>query len=599
MGFLTNTGLSRVWEHIQALVSGYVPTTRKVNGKALSADITLSASDVGALPNNETIPTSLLPSYVDDVLEYNAFDSFPATGETGKIYVDTTTNKTYRWSGSGYIEISASLALGENSSTAFAGDKGKVAYDHAMAKGSAAANGLYKITTNAEGHVTEAVAVEQADIAGLGIATEDYVDNAVVQSDWNQNDENAKDYIKNRTHWTETVSLLPETTLTLNPVLSHDGVADNDIIVEVGKKYNITLDGVTYSNLTAKYLNTNNGYINVIFLNYEQCFTVAILEEYIISVVSWDGVRDADTPISFSLAKGSTTIISDIQLDGSSYDELRANIAVQAPTNYTYYDRASDIDEQDRFAIMFNGQKMYSFMSSYPYCERLNFGLNSLLTTWEAELDWEQNGDIIVLSVTDPAELGVEASSEISLSIAYPGHNQIDKAYLPLNDYNIHNGFGESSLIINDSSNIAGGDYSAAFGYKTKAIGDSSFAEGQNTIAGSYIQHVQGIYNIKDTNDEYAHIVGNGRNEANRSNAHTLDWSGNGWFSGDVYVGSISGTNRDEGSKKLATEDFVTAALTALGLPVPTADDAGKILRVNAEGKYELTVIPNAEEATF
>ena len=64
----------------------------------------------------------------------------------------------------------------------------------------------------------------------------------------------------------------------------------------------------------------------------------------------------------------------------------------------------------------------------------------------------------------------------------------------------------------------------------------------------------------------YAHIVGNGdyvydedlkTHVEKRSNAHTLDWSGNAWFAGDVYVGSTSGTNRDEGSKKLATEDFV------------------------------------------
>jgi hypothetical protein len=49
-----------------------------------------------------------------------------------------------------------------------------------------------------------------------------------------------------------------------------------------------------------------------------------------------------------------------------------------------------------------------------------------------------------------------------------------------------------------------------------------------------------------------------------RSNAHTLDWQGNAWYSGDVYVGSTSGTNKDEGSKKLATEDFVNAANTAI-----------------------------------
>lgn len=78
------------------------------------------------------VPSSQLPSYVDDVLEYANLASFPATGETGKIYVALDTNKTYRWSGSAYVEISASLALGETSSTAYRGDRGKTAYDHSQ-----------------------------------------------------------------------------------------------------------------------------------------------------------------------------------------------------------------------------------------------------------------------------------------------------------------------------------------------------------------------------------------------------------------------------------------------------------------------------------
>jgi len=120
-----------------------------------------------------TIPSENLPSYVDDVVEVENYDALPETGEAGKIYVDLQTNKTYRWSGSTYVEISASLALGETSSTAFRGDYGKAAYDHAQAKGSEFASGLYKITTNAEGHVTGAVAVTKEDIASLGIPEKD------------------------------------------------------------------------------------------------------------------------------------------------------------------------------------------------------------------------------------------------------------------------------------------------------------------------------------------------------------------------------------------------------------------------------------------
>lgn len=128
---------------------------------------------VAATKLTGTIPQANLPSYVDDVLEYNGVSAFPDTGETGKIYVDTATNKTYRWGGSSYVEISASLALGTTSSTAFRGDYGNTAYQHATAKGSAFSSGLYKITTNAQGHVTAATAVTKNDITALGIPAQD------------------------------------------------------------------------------------------------------------------------------------------------------------------------------------------------------------------------------------------------------------------------------------------------------------------------------------------------------------------------------------------------------------------------------------------
>ncbi len=89
-------------------------------------------SGVATLDTNGKVPSSQLPSYVDDVLEYSSKSGFPSIGETGKIYVATDTNLTYRWSGSAYVEISPSLALGETSSTAYYGDKGKTAYDHSQ-----------------------------------------------------------------------------------------------------------------------------------------------------------------------------------------------------------------------------------------------------------------------------------------------------------------------------------------------------------------------------------------------------------------------------------------------------------------------------------
>lgn len=102
----------------------------------------------------------------------------------------------------------------------------------------------------------------------------------------------------------------------------------------------------------------------------------------------------------------------------------------------------------------------------------------------------------------------------------------------------------------------ASGSNSHAEGDSTIASGDSSHAEGLETKAQGNNQHAQGKYNISDTTS--AHIVGNGSSYSNKSNAHTLDWSGNAWFAGDVYTGSTSGTNKDSGSKKLATEEYVT-----------------------------------------
>ena len=91
-----------------------------------------AANGIAELDSTGKVPSSQLPSYVDDVIEVADYSHLPITGETGKIYVTIDDNKTYRWSGTGYTEISSSLALGETSSTAYRGDRGKTAYDHSQ-----------------------------------------------------------------------------------------------------------------------------------------------------------------------------------------------------------------------------------------------------------------------------------------------------------------------------------------------------------------------------------------------------------------------------------------------------------------------------------
>lgn len=100
-----------------------------------------SANGVATLGSDGKVPSSQLPSYVDDVIEgYLSGGKFykesahttVISGETGKIYVDLTSNKTYRWSGSAFVVISETIAIGETSSTAYRGDRGKIAYDHSQ-----------------------------------------------------------------------------------------------------------------------------------------------------------------------------------------------------------------------------------------------------------------------------------------------------------------------------------------------------------------------------------------------------------------------------------------------------------------------------------
>lgn len=111
----------------------------KANAQSVNQALSLKADLVDG-----KVPASQLPSFVDDVLEgtyinpttFNDLNNQPYVPESGKIYVDTTTNKTYRWSGMLYVVISSGgVALGETSETAYRGDRGKIAYDHSQSQG--------------------------------------------------------------------------------------------------------------------------------------------------------------------------------------------------------------------------------------------------------------------------------------------------------------------------------------------------------------------------------------------------------------------------------------------------------------------------------
>lgn len=208
---------------VAAQLGNFVSKTTKINGVALdSENITLTADTLNTVSKDDKgvangiatlddagkVPASQLPSYVDDVLEgylkaedgkFYKEETYTTayTPEDGKIYVDLSTNKSYRWSGTVYVEIAGGVALGETEQTAYRGDRGKIAYDHSQtphAPADAEANTIDAIMIKTSGTTTDTVLPPSKDkvvtidltpyynIADLLPATNDDIDAMFVKS---------------------------------------------------------------------------------------------------------------------------------------------------------------------------------------------------------------------------------------------------------------------------------------------------------------------------------------------------------------------------------------------------------------------------------
>ena len=297
------------------------------------------------------------------------------------------------------------------------------------------------------------------------------------QADWQQNDETANNYVKNRPGGYEALTeILPETTLNFT---SRQLTLTDCPPIEVGKTYTVTFyrsntDPIEYE-LVGKEANIGSAY------------------RYIGNEAhTWGGTNTGEPFIIYSY-ENSTAIVTYIFISSSETLPCTYNIKIKAVAPIKIPEKYLDIKNTN----IVNGSKT-----------------GSLRTVGSSK---EGSG----------YEIGNYAFAE---------------------------GIGTT----------ASGTNSHAEGESTTASGSNSHAEGQDTIASSNYQHVQGRYNIEDSNNIYADIIGNGNRILNTpSNAATVDWQGNAWYAGDVYVGSTSGTNKDEGSKKLATEEYVNSAISS------------------------------------
>lgn len=217
-----------------------------------------------------------------------------------------------------------------------------------------------------------------------------------------------------------------------------------------------------------------------------------------------------------------------------------------------------------------------------------------------------------MMSSTDKTKLdGIAEGAEVNVQSNWTETDTSSDAYI-LNKPSIKTGTGEYAVAVNSAnfasgrcafaqgnntraegscafssgnSTFATGDCSHAEGYLSQASGGYSHAEGASTLASSNYQHVQGKNNIEDANSVYAHIVGNGTADDARSNAHTLDWSGNAWFAGDIRVGGSSYS--DSNAKVIATQEYVDNNK-------PTVDDTLSSTSTNAvQNRVVNTAISN------
>ena len=375
-----------------------------------------------------------------------------------------------------------------------------------------------------------------------------------VQPDWNQNNNTQPDYVKNRPFYTgdpvETV-LVEESTATF---IEKNGL----YVVEfpsafkatAGETYKVSWDSTIY-----------------------ECTCVYMDEAYIIGNLSILGAgSDTGEPFIMSVLNGSGILIGTTDTSASHTFYISGMVATVVKIDEKYL--------PDTLATKIEAAQTTA---------------ETAKSTAESALTKANNA----APKSDPVFTGSFSQNRKSAStIGYRSHAEGDNSTAS-GDYSHAEGYatkatGDYSHAEGNSS-IASGDYSHAEGETANASGKNSHAEGLGTSAISDCSHVQGRYNVRDTEKKYAHIVGNGTSNISFSNIHTLDWQGNAWYSGDVYVGSTSGTNKDAGSKKLATEEYVNSAVSgipsgvsALFLKSSTAGSS-KVFRVSVSDTGELT----------
>lgn len=381
--------------------------------------------------------------------------------------------------------------------------------------------------------------------------------------DWNENDPSASGYIKNRPFYTEikeeSVEILPNTVIEYSDY-QENYVTINQALIE-GQAYIVTWNGVEYTCIGRNY----DGYIMLgNNAHYE-----------------WDNGITTDTGEPFALEANSdlNNLSLGIYVDRTNeeYEGSQISISIrscQKKTNIvkipSEYLPEINIPEGASIGIkgtgenaeVFNGGNADQATGDYAHVE-------GMAATASGHASHAEGSGTFAYAINSHAEgyytqaTGSHAHAEGHYTKAFGAYSHTEGYYTEASNQASHaEGYRAKAY----------GPGSHAEGYEStvKSPASYSHAEGMGTIAETQAQHVQGRYNIEDTNTtstygQYAHIVGNGWSTTQRSNAHTLDWSGNAWFQGEVKIG---GTGQDDATAKtLATTEYVDSKFDSINTP--------------------------------
>ena len=430
----------------------------------------------------------------------------------------------------------------------------------------------------------------------------------VGQPDWNVNDKTDPAYIKNRPFYTGDITNVETDIISLirasnegenawesNGILVSTTFSGSPVI-KVGKEYKIVIDGNEYRYTAVGGADFGSDDGNVYFGDVEALMSsdtdnVQVVYAYVqgdgqyiggviyksetipesckLYALDYEIKKIDEKYLPDSIGKSGSGVKSEVFNSGTNKAEGNYSHAegdsTTASGNYSHSE-----GKESRASGENSHAEGNNTIASGTHSHAEGFSTKAQMTCSHAEGSNTTAGDC-----SHAEGLGTNASGKYSHAGGFYTTATGEKSYAEGSNTtasgNSSHAEGSSTTASGDFSHTEGaltrttGEKSHAEGYFTVAAGNCSHAEGYATKASSINQHVQGIYNIDDTAGKYAHIVGNGKSDTKRSNAHTLDWDGNAWYAGYVEGKKFILPSTTAGSTKrfaITVDDTSTLSVT-------------------------------------